>query len=410
MPLFKRAKDLKSTRLNCIPISQNLNPFSLCKSSAGGASDVSRTSIVSVSTSTCDWLRSEQACITNSKSDILGHALHLARLAVVLDKVQVYTGAARAYFDCCYVLSTIEPELGGIELEITNQISQTYKQRLAYLSARVTVSSRSSLSFPSHMVPSQEFQIDISPDSKQAPRLIELNRICQLLRTLGHCCEVIQEIQTQDESTSGSQNPGAEGLLSLSGELQKLRVDISRFREFYTNDQLATGEAGNILFVLLGSYKKKVDDIVKGESKKMLVFLLSLFDLKLPAECEAETKPLPPQPLQFKRPSFQASTRNYAATLDSPVSPLSTSVVPSIKYATTIPEGEREPIKLAPVPIPKKSSKRPSELGKGKERSNKSPITNSPEIGGIDERMAELMKGRNKKHVNVRVVLYGRIN
>ena len=120
MSLFKRAKDLKSTRLNCIPISQN--PFSLCKSSAGGVSDVSRTSIVSVSTSTCDWLRSEQACITNSKSDILGHALHLARLAVVLDKAQAYTGAARAYFDCCYVLSTIEPELGGIELEITNQI------------------------------------------------------------------------------------------------------------------------------------------------------------------------------------------------------------------------------------------------------------------------------------------------
>ncbi|KAK6512796.1 hypothetical protein TWF506_008962 [Arthrobotrys conoides] len=248
------------------------------------------------------------------------------------------------------------------------------------------------------MVPSQEFQIDLSPDSKQTPRLIELNRICQLLRTLGHCCEIIQEIHTREESSSRFQNPGAEALLSLSAELQKLRMDVSRFREFYTNQQLATGEAGNILFVLLGSYKKKVDDIVKGENKKLLVFLLSLFDLKLPAECEADIKPLPPQPLQFKRPSFQASTRNAptaAPELESPVSPLSLSAGPSIKYATTVPEDEREPVQLAPVPIPKKSSKRFHDPGKEKESSRltRSPVTTSPEIGGIDERMAELMKG-----------------
>ncbi|RVD89875.1 uncharacterized protein DFL_000863 [Arthrobotrys flagrans] len=389
MPFFKRSKDLKSPSLglSCIPLSPNSSK--LC-GSPGGVSDVSRTSIVSVSTSTCDWLRSERACIANSKSDILGHALHLARLAAILDKAQVYIGAARAYFDCCYVLSTIEPELGPVELEITNQISRTYKQRLAYLSARVTISGRSSLSFPSHMIPSQEFQIDLSSDSKQAPRLVELNRICQFLRTLGHCCEVIQEIRTQDESSSRS---GAEALLGLSSELQKLRVDISKFREFYSNQQLATGEAGNILFVLLGSYKRKVDDIIKGENKKLLVFLLSLFDLKLPAECEAEIKPLPPQPLQFKKPSFQTSTGNYTATPDSAVSPLSMSAGPSVKYATTILGDEREPIQLASAPIPKKSAKRSNELGKGKEKLTRSIVTSSPEIGGIDERMEELMKG-----------------
>ncbi|KAK6507474.1 hypothetical protein TWF481_005906 [Arthrobotrys musiformis] len=391
MPLFKRHKEAKSPRqFSCIPLSPN--PLNLCKSPCGGGSEVSRnTSIVSVSTSTCDWLRSEQACIANSKSDILGHALHLARLAVILDKAQVYTGAARAYFDCCYVLSTIEPELGGVELEITNQISQTYKQRLAYLSARVAVSGRSSLSFPSHMTPAHEFQIDASPDSKQAPRLIELNRICQFLRTLSHCCEIIQEIQTQDEAKP--QSPGAEALLGLSAELQKLRVDISRFREFYSNQQLATGEAGNILFVLLGSYMIKVEEIIKGENKKLLLFLISLFDIELPAECEAETKPLPPQPLHFKKPSFQALTEGYMVSPDSPVSPLS-SAGPSIKYATTIPEDQRETIQLAPVPIPRKSSKRLRTPEKGKERPMSRPTAAfSPELGGIDERMEQMMRG-----------------
>ncbi|KAK6336700.1 hypothetical protein TWF718_009492 [Orbilia javanica] len=381
MPFFKRSKDHKSPLFNCIPLSPS--PLVLCKS-PDRTEDISRTSLASVSASTCDWLQSERACLSNSKSDILGHALHLARLAVILDKAQVYTGAARAYFDCCYVLGTIEPELGGVELEITNQISQTYKQRLAYLSSRVNVSGRSSLSFPSHMIPSPEFQVDLSSDSNQAPRLVELNRICQLLRTLGHCCEIIQAIHDQDTPSSRTQNPGAEALIGLLAEFQKLRVDISRFREFYSNQQLATGEAGNILFVLLGSYKRKVDDMIKGENKKLLIFLLLLFDLKLPAECKAETKPLPPQPLQFKKLSFQTSTGDYIATPDSAVSPMSIiSTGQSMeKYATAVPEEEREPIQLAPVPIPKKSNK----------RSIKSSTTNATEIGGIDGRMEELMK------------------
>ncbi|KAK6343326.1 hypothetical protein TWF730_010918 [Orbilia blumenaviensis] len=384
MPLFRRSKETKTPCLNYVPPTSFSNIKSL-----GGTSDASRPSIVSVSSATCDWLRSEQECINSSKSDILGHALHLARLAVVLDKAQVYTGAARAYFDCCYVLSTVEEELGEVELEITNMISQTYKQRLAYLSARVAISGRSSLSFPSHMTPAPEFHIDLSQNSKQSPRLVELNRICQLLRALGHCCEIVQAVYIQDGPISKPQDSGAEAILGLSAEFQKLREDISRFREFYSNLQLANGEAGNILFVILGSFKKKVEDLVEGENKKLLVFLLSLFDIQLPAAYEAELKPLPPQPLRlkFKTPSFQASSGNYAATPDPPVSPLSAG--PSVKYATTIPEDEREPVQLAPAPIPPKSSRRPHVPGDSKE----SPVVSyPPDIQEIDEKMRELVR------------------
>ncbi|KAK6525649.1 hypothetical protein TWF281_010702 [Arthrobotrys megalospora] len=391
MPRFRRSLEITSPLLNCIP----LTPSALNASkSPCVASDVSRTSVISGSTSTCDWFQSEQAYIFNSKSDILGHTLHLARLAVILDKVQVYTGAARAYFDCCYVLGTVEAGLGEVELEITNQMSQSYKKRLAYLSARFPVSGRSSLSFPSHMVPALEFHIDLSPNSRQPPRLVELNRICQFLHTLGHCCEVIQEVN--DQGSSRAHNPGAEALIGLSAEFQKLREDISQFRRFYSNEQLATGETRNVLFVLLESYQRKADGLVKGENKELFVFLLSLFDIKLPAEYEAGLKPLPPQPLQFKKPSFQVPTTNYRVTMDSPVSPLS--LGPSIKYATTIPEEDREPIKLAPAP--RKSSKRPREINEGEVR----PTTPySPDISGrpghettdvkINEEMEELMRG-----------------
>lgn len=59
---------------------------------------------------------------TESKAEMLSHALHLARLAVVLDKAEIYTGASRAYFDCCQKLASIEYTLEPMELEVAHHI------------------------------------------------------------------------------------------------------------------------------------------------------------------------------------------------------------------------------------------------------------------------------------------------
>ncbi|KAF3942313.1 hypothetical protein ABW19_dt0205900 [Dactylella cylindrospora] len=205
-----------------------------------------------------------------SKGDLLSHALHLARLAVILDKVEMYTGAARAYYDCCYLLSTVEPLLGSVELDITHQIRKAYKQRLSHLSIITPATICSSLSLPDGIVPTPELNIARFDQSIKPTQLAELNRISQLLHALSQCCQIIQELDAESYSFK-AQSLGGQGLTSLSFEFEKLRGDITRFAEFYTRDGLTRSGASNVLFVLLGSFRRKVTNLLKKYTRPYLL-------------------------------------------------------------------------------------------------------------------------------------------
>ncbi|KAF3904766.1 hypothetical protein ABW20_dc0102463 [Dactylellina cionopaga] len=85
----------------------------------------SQKSLLLLSFSTYHLDQYDQTQITASKGEILGHAMYLARLAVILDRAKVYTGAARAYYDGCYLLASVEPMLGSVERDITNEITMS---------------------------------------------------------------------------------------------------------------------------------------------------------------------------------------------------------------------------------------------------------------------------------------------
>ncbi|KAK6346860.1 hypothetical protein TWF696_006965 [Orbilia brochopaga] len=294
-----------------------------------------------------------------SKSELLSHALHLARLAVILDRAEVYTGAARAYYDCCFLLASVEPLLARIESDITHQISKSYKKRLAFLSALAPISAGNTLQFPLDISPAPEYHVHLSGKAIQPTQLAELNRLCQFLRTLGHCTQIIQNLESESRSAI-SKSVDRKGLLCLSSEFQRLQEDITRFRGYYSKEDLVSGAASNILYVLLGSFRRKIANLVKSGDKQLILFLLALFDIRLPSECEAESKPLPPQPLNITKPPKREPIYTGARP---PLTP-----GPTMKFANSIPETAREAVRLAPAPIPRKSSKRRRNRGEARKK------------------------------------------
>ncbi|KAF3917464.1 hypothetical protein ABW21_db0209028 [Orbilia brochopaga] len=313
---------------------------------------------------TCASVHSDQTHAP-SKSELLGHALHLARLAVILDRAEIYTGAARAYYDCCFLLASVEPLLARIEADITNKI-----KRLAFLSALAPISAGHTLQFPLDISPTPEYYIDLTAKSIQPMQLIELNRLCQFLCTLSHCTQIIQNLASEKRAVK-SKGTDDEGLLVLSSEFERLREDIIRFRGYYSKEELVNGSASNILFVLLGSFRRKIGNLVKSGNKQLVLFLLSLFDIQLPDEYGVKIKPLPPQPLNIPKPSEHARIQSSGRPQVAPG---------STENSAAVFEGVREQSRMAPVPmIPRKSSKRQKNRGEARKRPSYVPDTDYSE-------------------------------
>lgn len=117
-----------------------------------------------------------------------------------------------------------------------------------------------------------------------------------------------------------------------------------------------------------------------GEYEELVLFLLTLFDIKFPMEFDTEEKRSVPLAMSLRR-----SKADNIGPGGVPVTPLTPG--PSVKFATA-PAKSPLPIRLGAVPIPRRSSKRKPRLYLGRSNSWRKKDSKGRTALGKDEEKA----------------------